>query len=68
MNKRQIDTEGVHVLLVAEDRATHLRPVGGATYLLAVNDGTLLPTRYICRVQFNVFLEMPGNRRYWDTG
>ena len=40
MNKRQIDTEGVHVLLMAKDGPTILRAVGGATYLRAVDDGT----------------------------
>ena len=40
VNKRQIDTEGVHVLLMAKDGPTILRAVGGATYLRAVDDGT----------------------------
>lgn len=40
VNKRQIGTEGVHVLLMAKDGPTSLRAVGGATYLRAVDDGT----------------------------
>ena len=45
-------------------RQFYVRLVGRRIYVPLMTG----PIKYICAVQFNVFLEMTGNRSYWDTG